>query len=94
VAEKLCQVSFSDLDGFRHSVEVSADSLYEAAVLAVHTFKKHEFEPAPGTPLEIEVKGPSVVHTVTLKRVHDWLNCSAKTPRDRVKKDRLKAMLG
>ena len=41
----LCIVSFVDLDGVRHSVEVEADGLYEASVLGICAFRKHELQP-------------------------------------------------
>jgi hypothetical protein len=34
-----CIVSFVDLDGIRHSVEVEADGLYEASVLSMLPFE-------------------------------------------------------
>lgn len=50
-----CIVSFVDLDGVRHSVEVQAEGLYEASVLGLYAFQKHELEPAGLTQLEVEV---------------------------------------
>lgn len=38
-----CRVSYLDLEGFRHSVELEAASLYEAAVLAVSRFRQHDY---------------------------------------------------
>jgi hypothetical protein len=43
----VCIVSFLDLDGVRHSVEVQADGLYEAAVLGLAAFKKHDLDLNP-----------------------------------------------
>jgi hypothetical protein len=40
-----CIVSFVDLDGIRHSVEVEAEGLSEASVLGLCAFRKHEMEP-------------------------------------------------
>ncbi len=51
-----CRVSYVDLEGFRHSVELEAGSLYEAAVLAVSTFRQHHFEPGDLTNLEVEIR--------------------------------------
>jgi len=81
-----------DLDGLRHSVELEADSLYEAAVRAIVVFRKHECEPGALSKLEIEVK-TSVVHTLTKKQVLEWLNKGAKTPKDAVTKQELRALL-
>jgi hypothetical protein len=40
-----CVVSYLDTEGLRHTVEVEADSLFEAAVLAIRTFRQHNCEP-------------------------------------------------
>jgi hypothetical protein len=54
-------VSYLDGSGIRHTVEVAADSLFEAAVLAMRTFKEHDCEPASLSKLEIEIRS-SVTH--------------------------------
>ena len=87
-----CVVSYVDTSGIRHSVEVEADSMYEAAVLGVKVFRQHDCEPREGNRLEIEVRS-SVVHTLTMRRIHDWLNGGAKTPKEAVIKERLRGML-
>jgi len=87
-----CIVSYVDTEGLRHSVEVEADSLYEAAVFAVRIFREHSCEPGQASKLEVEIRS-SVTHTVTLKKIHDWLRGGAKTPKEAVMKERLKALL-
>src|SRR5260370_6763533 len=67
-----CVVSFVDLDGIRHSAEVEADGLYEASVLGLCAFRKHELEPGGLTQLEVEVRS-SVTHTLTVTKVREWL---------------------
>jgi hypothetical protein len=52
-----------DTNGIRHTVEVEAESLYEAAVLAIRTFRLHECEPKAANTLDIEVRS-SVTHTI------------------------------
>ena len=63
-----CIVSFVDLDGIRHSVEVEAEGLYEASVLGICAFRKHELEPAGLTELDVEVRS-SVTHTLPVRKV-------------------------
>jgi hypothetical protein len=87
-----CVVSYVDTSGIRHSVEVEADSMYEAAVLGVKVFRQHDCEPREGSRLEIEVRS-SVVHTLTMRRIHDWLNGGAKTPKEAVMKEKLRGMM-
>jgi hypothetical protein len=89
-----CIVSFLDLDGVRHSVEVQAEGLYEAAVLALAAFKKHDLElnPAGLARLEVEVRS-SITHTVTVQKVHQWLQQGVRSPKESVMKERLRALL-
>jgi hypothetical protein len=86
-----CIVSYLDTEGLRHTVEVEADSLYEAAVLAIRIFRQHDCEPGQAARLEVEVRS-SVIHIITPIRVHEWLNGGAKTPREAVTKERLRAL--
>jgi len=87
-----CVVSYLDTEGLRHHVEVEAESLYEAAVLAIRTFRQHDCEPGQVSTLEVEVRS-SVIHTVTPKKIYEWLNGGAKTPKEAVMKERLRALL-
>jgi hypothetical protein len=87
-----CVVAFVDLDGLRHSVEVQADGLYEAAVLGLAAFKKHDFLPGALTQLEVEVRS-SITHTLTVKKVREWLERGVRTPKEAVLKERLRTML-
>ena len=87
-----CIVSYMDTEGLRHTVEVQAESLYEAAVLAMRVFKQHDCQPGEINKLEVEIRS-SVIHTVTPKKVHEWLNGGAKTPKEAVMKERLRSLL-
>lgn len=86
-------VSFLDTEGIRHTVEIEdADSLYEAAVLAIHAFQKHDCEPGDVSMLDVEIRS-TVTHTVTPRKVRQWLNGGAKTPKEKIKKDRLRSLV-
>ncbi len=87
-----CIVSYLDTEGLRHTVEVDAESLYEASVLALRTFRQHECEPGQASKLEVEIRS-SITHTVTLRKIHDWVNGGAKTPKEAVMKEKLRALL-
>jgi hypothetical protein len=87
-----CLVSYLDTEGLRHTVEVEAESLYEAAVLAMRLFKQHDCEPGEISKLEVEIRS-SITHTVTPKKVRQWLNGGAKTPKEAVMKVRLRELL-
>ena len=77
---KSCTVSFQDSGGVRHAVEVGADTLYEAAVLALKAFREHDCAPGAASQLEVEVRSLSVTHFVSIAKVQDWLRSSAKRP--------------
>ena len=87
-----CIVSYVDLDGVRHSVEIEAESLYEAAVLGLCAFHKHNLEPAQLTQLEVQVVS-SVTHRLPVIKVRDWLQRGVKTPKEAALKERLREML-
>jgi hypothetical protein len=76
-----CIVSFLDLDG-----------LYEASVLGLCAFRKHELEPGGLTQLEVEVRS-SVTHTLSVTKVRDWLQRGVRTPKEAVLKERLRSLL-
>ena len=87
-----CFVSYLDMDGIRLQFEVEAESLYEAAALAIQVFKRHDYEPKGLTSLEIEIRS-SIVHTIKVNQVHEWLNRRGKTPKEVVVKDRLRTAI-
>lgn len=87
-----CIVSFVDLDGIRHSVEVEAEGLYEASVLGLCAFRKHELEPGGLTQLEVEVRS-SIKHTLTVTKVREWLQRGVRSPKEAVLKERLRTLL-
>jgi len=87
-----CIISFVDLDGIRHSVEVQADGLYEASVLGLCAFRKQDLEPGRLTQLEVKVIS-SVTHTLSVNKVQDWLERGVRTPKEAVLKERLRALI-
>jgi hypothetical protein len=83
--------------GIRHTVEVTAETLDEAAVLAVAVLKNDgwiEDSPGPATRLEVEVREPAVRHVVTLAQLQRWAAGAAASPAERLKRDRLRELLG
>jgi hypothetical protein len=95
MALRACAVSFVDVRGVRHSVEVEAESLYEAAVLATCRFRGDPWihQVGPGTVLDIEVREPSTRHSISLQQVERWLGGATTNPNEAMKKARLKTML-
>jgi hypothetical protein len=90
-----CSVSFSDQRGIRHAVEVQAESLFEAAVLAIQTFRQDPWleRIGPATVLDVEVRQPAARHAVTLQQVERWLAGATPNPSEASKKAKLKMLL-
>ncbi len=59
---KSCRVSYRDMDGVVHSVQVTASSLYEAAALGLKALQTEDWSGAPTGSLEIVVSPPAVKH--------------------------------
>jgi hypothetical protein len=80
---------------FRHTVEVSAESVLDAAALGLAAIEHEAWidGPARGTTLEIVVLEPVVNYTVSVQQVVRWLDSVTTSPSERVKKERLKATL-
>ena len=95
MAGKNCRVVYKDLEGVRHSVEVTAESVYEASVLALSALTKHEWveNVGPGTRLEIQVIDPGVTHVLQVAQLRQWLDGPARSPADVIKRQKLRALL-
>ena len=93
VALRTCTVSFSGPSGIRHSVDVTAESVYEAAALGVGSPKSGWADAvALGTELEIQVREPPTCHRVTLHQIHRWCDGIATSPDETLKKRKLKQL--
>jgi hypothetical protein len=88
-------VSFTGPSGLRHSVEVTAESIYEAAALGVAVLKNSGWAEAiaPGTELEVQVREPATSHRLTLQQIHRWCDGATVSPDETMKKRRLKQLL-
>ena len=95
VALRTCTVSFTGPSGIRHSVDVTAESIYEAAALGVSALKKSGWADgvAPGTELEIQVREPAASHRISVRQILRWCDGVAASPDETLRKRRLKQLL-
>src|SRR5688572_25495211 len=95
VSVRTCAVSFADVRGIRHTVEVQAESLFEAAILGVRAFRGDPWieHVGPATVLDIEVREPAAKHAITMIQVERWLEGGSTSPNEGVKKAKLKDLL-
>lgn len=95
MALRTCTISFKDIDGVRHSVDVAAESVYEAAALGIALFYQHEWSHRIGATTQFEVavsKEPAVTHTLTFGQILKWSE-GGGGPKDVLKKDRVNALI-
>jgi hypothetical protein len=92
---KTCLVSITDHKGSRHSVEVSAETLFEAAAEAAGLFRKHDWIEGvgDGARFEVEVKQPNVRHQVSMPQIKKWLEAAPTSPSELIRKKKLKELL-
>lgn len=95
VPVRVCTVSFKDARGIRHTVDVEAQSLYEAVVLGVRRLNRDPWldRIGPATVLDVEIREPSTTHTISLQQVEHWLSGATANPNEAMKKAKLKMML-
>jgi hypothetical protein len=95
VALRTCTVSFTGTSGVRHSVDVTAESVYEAAALGVSALRRNGWADAValGTELEIQVREPPTCHRITVHQIHRWCDGIATSPDETLKKAKLKQLL-
>ncbi len=95
VAIRACVVTYIDHRQIRHGAEVQAESLYEAAVLAIKLFREDPWleRIGPATVLDVEVREPGTKHAISLQQVERWLAGATTNPNEASKKAKLKMML-
>jgi len=95
VAIRACTVSIVGPTQVRHSVEVTAESLYEAAVFGIKLLAQDGWvEPiAPGTQVEVQVRPPAMLHVVSVADVRRWVDAVGQSPDETLRKRKLRGLL-
>jgi hypothetical protein len=95
VPVRTCVVSFRSVVGVVHSVEVTADSLYEAAALGLSVLQQNGWvaQIAPGTQLEVQVREPATTHTVSIAQIRRWCDGVTVSPDEVLKRKRVRELL-
>ena len=93
-----CRVSYLDSRNIEHAGEVTADSLFEAAAVAIRAFREGALMddlPVAGTELRIAVFPLPVEHRVRLQRVEQWAQTgTVKSPVEMLRRERVRELLG
>jgi hypothetical protein len=97
VALKACTVVVHDLNETVHSLDVTAETLYEAVAQALAEVRGQDWVAEIGrglTEVTVKVRNPEVTHIVKIQDFENWLNRACKSPAETVLKARLRQMLG
>ncbi len=92
-----CLVTLTGDDGCQHSVEVTAGTLYEAAVRGLRELQLSDWvreEAYDASELRVTARTPAVVHRVDLRKLKEWLGRTAGSPREVALRANLKELLG
>ena len=68
---------------------MTAETLYEAAVLGMTTLRAAGWIDAPNLTIEVTVKAPETTHSISSGVIAAWLSRSGKSPREQALKSRL-----
>jgi hypothetical protein len=80
---RTCRVSCRDSRDVEHSVEVTAQSLYEAVAQALRVFRENDWredtERDPAAVI-VKVRQPEIEHRVRIGDFENWLDSAGKSP--------------
>jgi hypothetical protein len=92
-----CRVAIKDMDGVKHTVEVTAETLYEAVALGLVAVRGNDWVMGIAQGLnivEVSVVDVPIKHSVKLQDFNAWLERTAGAPREISKRQRIKSILG
>ena len=95
---RICRVSCEDLNGVHHSVEVTADSLYEAVARGLSALQSNSWvgeigEGLTSITVEVQEKAPAT-HRILVKDFRRWLEARGTTPAEIMARERVRDILG
>jgi len=96
VRSRVCVVTTVDSRGIEHQVEVMAESLFEAGILAIAALRTAGWIDAPlgiATRLEIEVREPALKHVVTVGQLERWVAGTPKNRGEKIRRARMRELL-
>jgi len=97
VVLRTCTVAVKDVRDIEHSIEVTAETLYEAIATALATLQKDNWVGEIGqgfTTVSVLVQQPPVKHEVRMKDFLLWLGRQGRSPAEVILKQKLEKILG
>lgn len=95
MAVRSCRVTVQDLEGVAHTVEVTAESLYEAVAQGLAALRRSDWVAGfqQGV-VKVSVADVRVEHEVRLKDFTEWLDRPGRSPRDIIQRQKIRSILG
>jgi hypothetical protein len=96
MAIRTCRVTCRDAQGVERTVEVTAQSLYEAVAQALRIFRDDDWSENPNrvpASVVVTINQPQVEHRVRIKDFENWLDSTAKSPAEMALKSRLRDII-
>jgi hypothetical protein len=90
-----CRFSYTNEQGV-HSVEVTADTLFEAVALAVAEFRDDKTvaePPGPETEFSVSILRKPVEHLIRFRKVLEWAQPSHGGPAEMVRREKVRKVL-
>jgi hypothetical protein len=97
VVLRTCTVAVKDIQDVEHSVEVTAETLYEAIATALAALQNDVWVGEIGqglTAVTVLVQEPPVKHEVKIKDFVAWLGRQGRSPAEVTLKQKLERILG
>ena len=94
---RLCRVTLINLEGVRHTVEVTASALYEAVALGIMAIREQEWagKIAEGlNTVDVSVSNVPVTLSVMMQDFTKWLHRNCGTPREITHQNHVREILG
>jgi hypothetical protein len=91
-----CTVAVKDVQDVEHSIEVTAETLYEAIATALAALQQDNWVGDIGqgfTTVSVLVQQPPVKHEVKIKDFLSWLNRKGRSPAEVILKQKLEKIL-
>ena len=93
MAVRTCRVTCTDPRGGEHTIQVSAQTLYEAVAKALRIFREDAWCEdlwQSAASLVVKISQPAVEHRVPIKDFTNWLDSAGKSPAEMALKSRLR----
>ena len=97
VVLRTCTVAVKDIRDVEHSIEVTAETLYEAIATALAALQQDNWVGEIGqgfTTVTVVVQQPPVKHEVKMKDFVSWLGRQGRSPAEVMLKQKLEKILG